>query len=368
MIRDNDRVARILAVTNNGLDIYAQLLQRSIPDGGLHHIKNPAYEDTKGSLSVYFKGDRPRHCDHGNEAFSGDCFDFYAQCCGYDIRSQFPQVLDGIEVDYCIDIDEYGNKQPLPPPPKQAAKPRFDDRPVQSEYINPLWLASRRNHPDAFSCWMHELFEGRAFAYWSQSSTVCADPRGINHILFSYHDLGGNVRTMKRVKYATTADPRFIRTTTLTRDKAVDPHYLHKHHGIDKWSAVLYGLNWLRRDCVTCVVESEKTAELGKVYLPRYNWLATGGANHLREPLLRDIGHLPIVLVPDTNKLKLWSDFARKWDGLQPPGYGWTYNIQCWDDWHTTTSVVLSEDDGEDIGDLMQCFHHLEFARALGFF
>ena len=366
MIGDNDRVARILAATNGGRSIYAKILEQPIPDEGRHHLKNPAYPDTKGSLSVYFKDGRWRHFDHGNEAFSGDCFNFYAQRCDLDIHSQFAQVLDGIEVDYFIDTDQDSSKQSLPPPPKQQIGPRFNERPVQSDYINPLWLAGRQNHPDDFSSWMHDLFEGRTFAYWSQSSTVCSDPLGPNYVLFSYLDLEGNLRSMKRVKYATASDPRFIRTTTLKRDKDVEPRYIHKEHGIDKYSAVLYGLNWLRRDCVTYVVESEKTAELGKVYLPRYNWVASGGANNLREPVLRDIGHLPIVLVPDTNKLRLWSDFAQKWDGLQPPGYEWTYNIQCWDDWHTTTSVGINK--GEDIGDLMQCFHHLDFARALGGF
>jgi len=364
-MNSNHRVERILQATDFGRTVFEKTFEVQIPDGGKSGLFNPCYEDGNGSVSV-FRTDSGRwmYKDHGNEEYRGDCFDFYAALNGFDIRNEFAQLLRAMEMDFgIVDID-WGPAEAAPLPPSTIKRSVFRERKEQTKFIDKHFIGFRRNAPDIFTNWVRDLVGEAGFEWWSNSSLVCSDPRGRDWILFSYLDQDGNIRTCKRVRYTKTYDRRFNHPWTLKRDKDIAPHYIHRLKGIAEYSAVLYGLQWINDSKVVFVVEGEKSVELGRLYLPQYNWVATGGANNLREIVLRDIGHLPIVLVPDTNKLGPWREFASQWDGTQPDGCEWTYNIQCWDDWHLRTNDDIK--DGEDIADLMQCYHHLEFSRVMG--
>ena len=368
MNSSRDRVAHILSATDDGRSVYEQLLEVTIEGRGKDHLKNPAYDDSNGSLSVYL-GDSGRwlHHDHGNSDYKGDCFDFYAQRYDFDIRSQFAQMLTAMEQEFnVVDIDwATGTTTPVH---TTKSRRKYVERRKQTEFIDLNFIARRRNEPDVFTSWFHGLLDAPTFARWSQGSTVCSDPRGPQFVLFSYVDLDGCIRGCKRVMYVQGSEDRFHHGTTYNRHKNVDPMWVNKQHGIEKWSQVLYNLQRIDRSKPVYVVESEKTAEIGTVWCPKNNWVATGGSEMLREPALRDIGDLPIILVPDTNKLSSWTQFAQDLDGQQPDGVSWTYNIQCWADWHVDFPHLIDPKKGEDIGDLMQCFAPSEFVKASGLF
>lgn len=58
------------------------------------------------------------------------------------------------------------------------------------------------------------------------------------------------------------------------------------------------------------IVESEKTAIIANVYMPNYNWLATGGAQNLNKEMFSPLRGKKIVLFPDVNQYHKWKQTA----------------------------------------------------------
>ncbi|MDR1866292.1 MAG: bifunctional DNA primase/helicase [Bacteroidales bacterium] len=77
----------ILKRTNSGLDIFKYYISGNWRVG--RNFLNPLYEDRKASCNIYF--DRRKGCyrlkDFGNDACSGDCFDFVGQLQGLSCNS-----------------------------------------------------------------------------------------------------------------------------------------------------------------------------------------------------------------------------------------------------------------------------------------
>jgi len=98
----------ILLATNGGLKFYKHV----IPDlrGGSRtkkNVKNPFYKDTKGSLSIYFTGERWYFKDHGESSYQGDVFDFAGHC--YKLKTyskDFYKILQHINDDLNLGLIE----------------------------------------------------------------------------------------------------------------------------------------------------------------------------------------------------------------------------------------------------------------------
>lgn len=58
------------------------------------------------------------------------------------------------------------------------------------------------------------------------------------------------------------------------------------------------------------IVESEKTAIIASVYMPEFNWLATGGAQNLNKEMFSPLQGKKIVLFPDVNQYHKWKQKA----------------------------------------------------------
>jgi hypothetical protein len=58
------------------------------------------------------------------------------------------------------------------------------------------------------------------------------------------------------------------------------------------------------------IVESEKAAIIASVYMPNYNWLATGGAKNLNKERFSPLQGKKIVLFPDVNQYDKWKQTA----------------------------------------------------------
>ena len=76
----------------------------------------------------------------------------------------------------------------------------------------------------------------------------------------------------------------------------------------------LYGehLLTIRPERFVAIVESEKTALLASVLMPRYLWLATGGKEGLSAQRLEPLRGRRLMLYPDAGAYDLWSRRARE--------------------------------------------------------
>ena len=72
------------------------------------NFRNPLYDDSKPSCNIYF--DSRSNCykmhDFGNVDFSGDCFWFAATINHLDVKRNFPEVLQRINDDLCLNIEQ----------------------------------------------------------------------------------------------------------------------------------------------------------------------------------------------------------------------------------------------------------------------
>lgn len=72
------------------------------------NFRNPLYDDSKPSCNIYF--DSRANCykmhDFGNVEFSGDCFWFAATVNHLDVKRNFPEVLQRINDDLCLNVEQ----------------------------------------------------------------------------------------------------------------------------------------------------------------------------------------------------------------------------------------------------------------------
>lgn len=101
------------------------------------------------------------------------------------------------------------------------------------------------------------------------------------------------------------------------RLKDVPPMRMYKR----KWGYIgecLFGENVLEFGKPVFVVESEKTAIIGYLEYPDYNWVACGGKNGLR--LLDRVKGYNVYLVPDMDAADEWSRYGKIWPWWQKAG------------------------------------------------
>jgi len=87
----------ILSSTNNGFDFFKFVIPELIRQGNkCKNIKNPFYEDTKPSLSIFFKSNQWFFKDHGDDFYKGDVFDFAAFYYNLNLKTSFIEILKNI--------------------------------------------------------------------------------------------------------------------------------------------------------------------------------------------------------------------------------------------------------------------------------
>lgn len=105
----------ILSLTDQGLEVFRHYLPPFVPR---KNFRNPLYDDHKASCNVFF--DKRNSCwrmhDFGDPRYSGDCFWLVSRIYGYDLRSDFVQVMKQISHDLSLglyDDDEVILRQAL---------------------------------------------------------------------------------------------------------------------------------------------------------------------------------------------------------------------------------------------------------------
>jgi len=100
------------------------------------------------------------------------------------------------------------------------------------------------------------------------------------------------------------------------------------------------------------VVESEKTAVVGYIYMPQYTWVATGGKSNLKEEYFDNLGDREILLIPDTDAYEDWSKKLKSFTKNK--------NIKIWD---VIQSIATPKEckDGWDLEDYLRLYDYRNF-------
>lgn len=97
--------ANILSLTNNGFDFFKFVIPELIRNGNkCKNVKNPFYEDTNASVSIFFKSGKWFFKDHGDETYSGDLFTFAAFHYNLNIKTSFNEILKNINNDLNLNL------------------------------------------------------------------------------------------------------------------------------------------------------------------------------------------------------------------------------------------------------------------------
>lgn len=94
----------ILDHTNRGLDVFKYYLRIDFRPG--KNFRNPLYDDRNASCNIYFD----RHSrtfkmkDFGDESYSGDCFWFVATIKGWNLKSDFANIVSLINSDLNLNL------------------------------------------------------------------------------------------------------------------------------------------------------------------------------------------------------------------------------------------------------------------------
>ena len=93
----------ILSLTDQGLEVFRHYLP---PFELRKNFRNPLYDDHKASCNIFF--DKRNGCwrmhDFGDSTYSGDCFWLVSRLYGYNLRSEFVQIMKQISHDLSLGL------------------------------------------------------------------------------------------------------------------------------------------------------------------------------------------------------------------------------------------------------------------------
>lgn len=124
--------------------------------------------------------------------------------------------------------------------------------------------------------------------------------------IFWQVDIKGKVRTGKIMLYS---------PETGKRVKEPHPHFSWAHTQIENFQLkqCLFGEHLLKgNNSPVGIVESEKTAVVASLYLPKFIWLATGGLSNLTPEKCQVLKGRNVVLFPDLNGHEKWEEKAKE--------------------------------------------------------
>ena len=131
-----------------------------------------------------------------------------------------------------------------------------------------------------------------------------------NRELFRYYDADGTLRNIKSIKYVFGSHRR-------------DRSPKHEPRVYGGCMACFFGEHLLTQDCnrdkPVCIVESEKTALVMAVCIPRFVWLATGGGGNIHDMAARiALEGRCVIICPDVDMVGQWDITAKK---VEPKGW-----------------------------------------------
>jgi hypothetical protein len=123
-------------------------------------------------------------------------------------------------------------------------------------------------------------------------------------------DTAGKIRTGKVMPYNPITGKRIkepCNSINWMHSSAKQPEFVLKQ--------CLFGEHLLRdKTKPVAIVESEKTAIIASVYLPKFIWLAVGGKDGLNAEKCKVLKGRTVTLFPDLNGFELWSEKAKEFN------------------------------------------------------
>ena len=303
--------AKILDASSGGLDIFAELIE-DFRDGKRHGYLNPAYEDTRGSLSLYEKGDRWRYHDHGTGE-GGDAIDLYKHTHRLEIVDAFKELAARWGV-------QWPEQDASTEQPKKRKRPAKDTTakeyaPKQTHHLP----ASRLIEGDR-PC----ILSDHLRKYWGRAGMEAAAKyqvlRAGDHRTAGlvYADAFGRIATIKRTGY------RYDSKGRLTKKDANNKPMIYGWdkppevvNGSSPWDRPAFGEHLLplhsKRQHVI-LVEAEDGAIVADAaqLIPGAVWLAMGGQT-LQPSTLRLLRGHRVQWLPDMGAEERARETVGKW-------------------------------------------------------
>ncbi len=277
--------SEVLAITNQGLDVFAHFLPEAAAIRGYRAINlcSPFRADSDSDgCSIYFNKKHGKWCFHDfitGEDF--DCFSFVQRYRGCEFREAVEicnQIGGGVNVDNSATF--------VKAPAREKLKVRR---------VWPGWEAgqNRLEGTTALHEWMGGLgVSAEHMRMWGLGHYRAKN--GPQHTAFLYIDADGRLCTWKCVQY--NADGRRIKMDA--EGNKLFPWFAkpwpRERDGEElEYGKCLFGSHLLdpAKGRSVCLVESEKTAILAAYFYPAYDWVATGGATGCQDEhfeVLRD--------------------------------------------------------------------------------
>lgn len=293
-----------------------------------------------------YKGPGTRHeCPCCGDKHS---FVYYVDAQGNYISPEVGRCNHESRCGYHMTPSEYFKNNPRYTPCYKSIRPHIPvNKPVErpSCYIPMKYVVNMHSEKSDFVHFLQTLTDDKsiktAFDRYALGATKTGD------VIFWQIDKNSHVRAGKIMKY----NPKTGHRIKDGKDIVNWVHSKLKREKLlpDNWelSQCLFGEHLatldLDKNKPIVIVESEKTAIIGSIYLPNYIWMATGGICNLNEVKLSPIKDRNIIIVPDVDGYDKWRDIVSKFRG-----------------YHITVSDILEKEATEeernaqiDIGDWM---------------
>lgn len=180
---------------------------------------------------------------------------------------------------------------------------------IPPTYINPAIVESSFKHYQSnhFVSYLNTLFGVEITNTLLNTYPIGTSKYWAGATVFWQVDAQGNVHTGKIMLY-----------NPVTGKRVKEPHNcITWVHSVLKQpdfnlKQCLFGEHLITTwpDKPIAIVESEKTAIISSVFMPSYNWLATGGVQNLNKAMFNPLQGKKIVLFPDVNQYHKWKQKA----------------------------------------------------------
>lgn len=314
-----DIAAKIFDATDGGLSIYAELID-GFKEGKRHGYLNPAYEDTKGSLSIYQKGGRWRWYDHGSQE-GGDAIDLYRATHRLEIVDAFKELCDRWGVQWPEDEpkeDEEGKDgEEQPKRRKRKAKDTTAKgyAPEQTHHLPPRVLIEG-DRPCLLSDHLRKHWGRAGMEAAAKYQVLRMDDYRTAGLV--YADAFGRIATIKRTGYRYGKDGRLTKKDAngkgMIRGWTKPPEVVN---GSSPWDRPAFGEHLLPVGCTrrhVVLVEAEDGALVADAaeLIPGAVWLAMGGQS-LKPSTLRLLRGHRVQWLPDMGAEEDARKIAARW-------------------------------------------------------
>jgi len=190
---------------------------------------------------------------------------------------------------------------------------------------------------------------------FSQFDEKVADEAIKKYFLGSFQNYSGSTVFWQIDRLGKIRGGKIIQFKPSIGKRVNDPTWAHSYLQFQSFtlSQCLFGQHLLTHENKPIVVvESEKTAVVGYIYMPQYTWVATGGKSNLKEEYFDNLGDREILLIPDTDAYEDWSKKVK--------GFTQNKNIKIWD---VIQSIATPKEckDGWDLEDYLRLYDYRNF-------